>query len=87
MITINSQILAFLPDGFSQEAQAIIISMVVESYSEGKDLREQVEGVVELFDAEYPALAICPRCEGCGCNYCDFDGEYDPLDKEPDGTN
>ena len=33
------------------------------------------------------ALAVCPRCEGGGCNFCDFDGIYDPLDKEPDGTN
>ncbi|PSB40004.1 hypothetical protein C7B69_00495 [filamentous cyanobacterium Phorm 46] len=74
MTTINSQIQALLPDGFSQEAQEIITAMVLETYSESSDLRKQVEAVVELFEAEYPTLAICPKCEGCGCNYCDFDG-------------
>ena len=87
MTTTNSQIQALLPEGFSQEAQQVIIAMVLESYTESSDLRKQVEAVVELFETEYPALAICPRCEGCGCNYCDFDGVYDPSEKEPDGTN
>ena len=86
-MTTNSQIQALLPDGFSQESQETIIAMVIETYTEGKDLREQVEGIIELFEAEYPVLAVCPRCEGWGCNYCDFDGVYDPSDKEPDGTN
>ena len=84
---IESLILRFLPDGFSPESQQVIIAMVLESYSESSDLSKQVEAVVELFETEYPVLAVCPRCEGCGCNYCDFDGVYDPLEKEPDGTN
>lgn len=87
MTTINSQIKALLPDGFSQEAQKKIIAMVLESYTESKDLGKQVEATIKQFEADYPALAVCPRCEGCGCNYCDFDGVYDPLEKEPDGTN
>ena len=87
MIPTNSQIKALLPDGFSQESQEVIVKMVIESYTEGTDLKKQVEDAIELFEAEHPALAICPRCEGEGCNYCDFDGVYDPNDKEPDGTN
>jgi len=87
MIITNSEIQALLPDGFSQEAQEIIVAMVLESYIEGSDLRKQVEDAIELFEAEYPALAVCPRCEGCGCGYCDFDGVYNPDEKEPDGTN
>lgn len=87
MTTTNSQIQALLPDGFSQEAQEIITAMVLETYSETSDLSKQIEAVTELFEAEYPALAICPKCEGCGCNYCDWDGVYDPNEKEPDGTN
>ncbi|MEG3975883.1 hypothetical protein QT970_14860 [Microcoleus sp. herbarium8] len=87
MTTTNSQIKALLPDGFSQEAQKKIIAMVLESYTESKDLGKQVEATIKQFEADYPALAVCPRCEGCGCNYCDFDGVYDPLEKEPDGTN
>ena len=85
-MTINSQIQSLLPDGFSQEAQETIIAMVLETYSETSDLRKQIEAVVELFEGEYPALAVCPRCEGCGCSYCEFDGVYDPIEKEPDGT-
>lgn len=80
MTTTNSQIQAFLPEGFSPEAQQVIIAMVLESYSESSDLKKQ-------FEADYLALVVCPRCEGEGCNYCDFDGVYDPNDKEPDGTN
>ena len=87
MTTTNSQIQSLLPEGFSPESQQVIIAMILESYSETSDLRKQVEAVVELFETEYPALAICPKCEGCGCSYCEFDGVYDPLEKEPDGTN
>lgn len=87
MTTTNSQIQLLLPEGFSPESQQVIIAMILESYSETSDLRKQVEAVVELFETEYPVLAVCPRCEGCGCNYCDFDGVCDPLEKEPDGTN
>ncbi|MEG3922984.1 hypothetical protein QUA07_28285 [Microcoleus sp. T3_A4] len=87
MTTTNSQIQALLPEGFSPEAQETIIEMVLESYSEGSDLKKQVEDAIELFEADYPALAVCPKCEGCGCGYCDFDGLYDPDEKEPDGTN
>ncbi|MCC3572173.1 MAG: hypothetical protein JGK30_07835 [Microcoleus sp. PH2017_40_RAT_O_B] len=43
--------------------------------------------VADLSEIEYPPLTVCPRCEGCGCDYCDFDGFYDPNDKDPDGTN
>ncbi|MEG3929179.1 hypothetical protein [Microcoleus sp. T3_D1] len=87
MPTTSSQIQALLPEGFSPEAQETIIAMVLESYTESSDLKKQVEDAIELFEAEYPALAVCPKCEGCGCNYCDFDGVYNPDDKEPDGTN
>lgn len=87
MTTTNSQIQAFLPEGFSPEAQQVIIAMVLESYSESSDLKKQVEDVIGQFEADYLALVVCPRCEGEGCNYCDFDGVYDPNDKEPDGTN
>ena len=85
--TTNSQIKTLLTDGFSPEAQEIITAMVLESYTEGTDLKKQVEDAIELFEAEYPALVICPKCEGCGCSYCDWDGTYNPDDKEPDGTN
>ncbi|MEG4306851.1 hypothetical protein [Microcoleus sp. D3_18a_C4] len=87
MPTTDSQIQALLPEGFSPESQEIIIAMVLESYTETEDLGKQVEAAIELFEAEYPALTVCPKCEGCGCNYCDFDGVYNPDDKEPDGTN
>lgn len=83
----NQQILSLIPDGFSQEAQEIIAAIVRENYSDAKDLGEQVEAAVAQFEAEYPPLAVCPRCGGDGCNYCDFDGVYDPCEKEPDGTN
>lgn len=83
----NSQIQALLPDEFSQESQAIIIKMVLEAHTENEDLGKQVERAIEQFELEYPALAVCPKCEGCGCNYCDFDGIYNPEEKEPDGTN
>ena len=86
-MTLEEMITKFIPDGFSPEAQEIIIKMAIETYTETEDLGKQVEATIKQFEAEYPALAICPRCEGCGCNYCDFDGEYDPLEKEPDGTN
>lgn len=84
---IESLILRFLPDGFSQESQEVIVKIVMENLSETKDLGKQVEAAIKQFEAEYPALAVCPRCEGWGCNYCDFDGVYSPCDKEPDGTN
>ncbi|MBE9093291.1 hypothetical protein [Tychonema sp. LEGE 07203] len=87
MSAFSQLISKFIPDGFSPEAQEIITAMVLESYTESKDLGKQVEATIKQFEAEYPALAICPRCEGCGCNYCDFDGLYNPDDKEPDGTN
>lgn len=84
---IESLILRFLPDGFSQESQEVIVQMVIENLSEGEDLGKQVEATIKQFEAKYPALSVCPRCEGWGCNYCEFDGLYDPSDKEPDGTN
>ncbi|MEG4944917.1 hypothetical protein [Microcoleus sp. F4-D5] len=87
MPTNNSQIQALLPEGFSQEAQEVIIAMVLETYTENSDLKKQVEAVIEQFEAEYPPLSICPRCQGHGCSYCDFDGVYDPSEREPDGTN
>jgi hypothetical protein len=86
-MTLEELISKFIPDGFSQEAQEIILAMVLEAYTETKDLGKQVEDTIKLFEAEYPALAVCPRCEGWGCNYCDFDGICAPVDKEPDGTN
>ncbi|MEG4287276.1 hypothetical protein QUB68_29645 [Microcoleus sp. A006_D1] len=87
MNRLNQQILSLIPAGFSQEAQEIIAAMTIKSYSEARNLEKQVEDAVARFEAEYPPLSICPRCDGEGCSYCDFDGLYDPNDKEPDGTN
>lgn len=55
--------------------------MVMENLSESADLGKQIEMAIKQFETEYPALAVCPRCEGWGCNYCDFDGVYDPNEK------
>ena len=71
---ISQQISKLIPDGFSPEAQKIITAMVLENYSEARDLGNQVDDAVRQFESEYPALFVCPRCEGCGCSYCDFDG-------------
>ncbi|MEG4521040.1 MULTISPECIES: hypothetical protein [unclassified Microcoleus] len=84
---LNQQIISLIPAGFSQEAQEIIAAMTIETYSEAIDLSRQVEDAVERFEAEYPPLSVCPRCDGGGCSYCDFDGVYNPDEKEPDGTN
>lgn len=86
-MTLEEIISKIIPDGFSLEAQQIITTMVLESYTESKDLGKQVEATIKQFEADYPALAVCPRCEGWGCNYCNWDGTYNPDDKEPDGTN
>jgi hypothetical protein len=86
-MTLEELISKFIPDGFSQEAQEIITAMVLKSYTETKDLGKQVEDTIKLFEAENPAFAVCPKCEGWGCSYCNFEGTYDPSDKEPDGTN
>lgn len=43
--TTNSQIQALLPEGFSQEVQEIIVTMVLEFYTENSDSRKQVEGL------------------------------------------
>jgi hypothetical protein len=86
-MTLEELISKFIPDGFSPEAQEIIVAMVLKSYTESKDLGKQVEDTIKVFEAEYPALSVCPRCEGWGCDYCEFEGTYNPDDKEPDGTN
>jgi hypothetical protein len=86
-MTLEELISKFIPDGFSQEAQEIITAIVLEAYTETKDLGKQVEDTIKLFEAEYPALAVCHRCEGWGCSYCKFEGTYDPSEKEPDSTN
>lgn len=86
--TVKQQILALIPDEFSEEAQQIILATVLDNLNAGVGgLVDRVEDAINQFEIEYPPLAVCPRCEGCGCNYCDFDGFYDPNDKEPDGTN
>jgi hypothetical protein len=84
---LEEQISKFIPDSFSPEAQETITALVLESHTESKDLSKQVEDAIELFEADYPALSVCPNCEGWGCSYCDFDGTYNPDDKEPIGTN
>ena len=86
-MTLKELISKFIPDGFSKESEKIIIKMVLESYTEDKDLGRHVEAIIKQFEADYPALAVCPRCEGWGCDYCDWDGTYNPEDKDPDGTN
>jgi len=87
MIPIELRISTHVPDRFSPELKEIIVARVMKICTKNSYLKEEVEKVIELFEAKYPALAICPHCKGEGCNYCEFDGLYNPDDKEPDGTN
>lgn len=86
--TFKQQILALIPDGFSGEAQGIILATVLSNIEARiSPLSEQVADAVIYFENEYPALSVCPHCGGEGCGCCDFNGFYDPGEVEPNGTN
>ncbi|MEG4009956.1 hypothetical protein QUA41_27735 [Microcoleus sp. Pol11C1] len=87
MRPFQHRILAHVPDRFLPQTKSIILVMVRKTYTKGSDLKKEVEDAIELFEAEGFPLAVCPKCEGWGCNYCNFEGAYDPSEKEPDSTN